>query len=94
LGWIDAPHTQNFGILKSLEQTQESQNFKISFEIFVKTLDGLNFGKRCLLGFSIWNFFQNQKILKFTLGNSEIYLKNDQKFVFVSVWIQTREMKF
>jgi hypothetical protein len=23
LGWIDAPHTQNFEILKSLEQTQE-----------------------------------------------------------------------
>jgi hypothetical protein len=29
LGWIDAPHTQNFEILKTLEQTQES---KISFE--------------------------------------------------------------
>jgi hypothetical protein len=25
LGWIDAPHTQNFEILKSLEQTQESK---------------------------------------------------------------------
>jgi hypothetical protein len=23
LGWIDAPHTSNFEILKSLEQTQE-----------------------------------------------------------------------
>jgi hypothetical protein len=23
LGWIDAPHTQNFEILKSLEQTQK-----------------------------------------------------------------------
>jgi hypothetical protein len=23
LGWIEAPHTQNFEILKSLEQTQE-----------------------------------------------------------------------
>jgi hypothetical protein len=48
LGWIDAPHTQNFEILKSLEQTQELKKFKISFEIFVKMLDGLNFGKRCL----------------------------------------------
>jgi hypothetical protein len=48
LGWIDAPHTQNFEILKSLEQTQESKNFKIRFEIFVKLLDGLNFGKRCI----------------------------------------------
>jgi hypothetical protein len=28
LGWIDAPHTQNFEILKSLEQTQESKNLK------------------------------------------------------------------
>jgi hypothetical protein len=25
LGWIDAPHTQNYEILKSLEQTQESK---------------------------------------------------------------------
>jgi hypothetical protein len=25
LGWIDAPHTQNIEILKSLEQTQESK---------------------------------------------------------------------
>jgi hypothetical protein len=25
LGWIDAPHNQNFEILKSLEQTQESK---------------------------------------------------------------------
>jgi hypothetical protein len=32
LGWIDPPHTQNFEILKSLEQTQESKKFKISFE--------------------------------------------------------------
>jgi hypothetical protein len=29
LGWIDAPHTQNFEILKSLEQTQESKKIKI-----------------------------------------------------------------
>jgi hypothetical protein len=28
LGWIDAPHTQNFEILKSLEQTQESKKLK------------------------------------------------------------------
>jgi hypothetical protein len=28
LGWIDAPHTQSFEILKSLEQTQESKNLK------------------------------------------------------------------
>jgi hypothetical protein len=40
LGWIDAPHTQNFEILKSLEQTQESKKFKIAFEIFVNMLDG------------------------------------------------------
>jgi hypothetical protein len=44
LGWIDAPYTQNFEILESLEQTQESKNFKISFEMFVKILDGLDFG--------------------------------------------------
>jgi hypothetical protein len=49
LGWIDAPHIQNFEILKSLEQTQELKKFKITFEIFVKMLHGLNFGKRCLL---------------------------------------------
>jgi hypothetical protein len=45
LGWIDAPHIQYFEILKSLEQTQESINIKISFEIFAKMLDGLNFLK-------------------------------------------------
>jgi hypothetical protein len=44
LGWIDEPHTQSFEISESLEQTQESKNFNISFEIFVKMLDGLNFG--------------------------------------------------
>jgi hypothetical protein len=58
LGWIDAPHTQNFEIWKSLEQTQESEKFKISFEIFVKMIEGLNFGKRCFLGCSICNFFR------------------------------------
>jgi hypothetical protein len=41
---IDALHTQNFEILKSLEQNQESNFFKTSFEIFVKILDGSNFG--------------------------------------------------
>jgi hypothetical protein len=45
---IDAPHTQNFEILKSLEQTQESKKFAITFVIFVKMLDGLIFCKRCL----------------------------------------------
>jgi c-di-AMP phosphodiesterase-like protein len=48
LGWIDALYTQNFEILKSLEQTQESKKIKITLEIFVKILNGLNFGKRCL----------------------------------------------
>jgi hypothetical protein len=28
LGWIDGPHTQNFEILKSVEQTQESKKIK------------------------------------------------------------------
>jgi hypothetical protein len=60
LGWIDAPHTQNFEILKSLEQTQESKNSKIVFEIFVKMLDGCNFGRRCLLGCPIWLFSELQ----------------------------------
>jgi hypothetical protein len=53
LGWIDAPHTQNFEILKFLEQTQESKNFKIIFDIFVKMLEGLNFGRKFLLRCSI-----------------------------------------
>jgi hypothetical protein len=64
LGWIDAPHTQNFEILESLEQTQESKKFKITFEIFVKMLYGLNFGKRCLLRYSIRICFLNRKFLK------------------------------
>jgi hypothetical protein len=59
LAWIDAPHTQNFEILKSLEQTQESIKIKITFDFFAKMLDGSYFGKRCLLGFSICNFLQN-----------------------------------
>jgi hypothetical protein len=65
-------HTQNFEILKSLEQTQESKKFIISFEINMKMQDGLNFGKRCLLRCSIWIFFQNWKIL--------IFFKKIQKF--------------
>jgi L,D-peptidoglycan transpeptidase YkuD (ErfK/YbiS/YcfS/YnhG family) len=44
LGWIDAPHTPNFENLKSLQQTQESKKCKITFEFFVKMLDGFNFG--------------------------------------------------
>jgi hypothetical protein len=40
LGWIDAPNTQNFEILKYLEQTQESRKIKITIEFFVKMLDG------------------------------------------------------
>jgi hypothetical protein len=31
--------------LKSLEQTQESKKFNITFEILVKMLDGLDFDK-------------------------------------------------
>jgi hypothetical protein len=53
LGWIDALHTQNFEILKSLEQTQESKKIKTSFDFFVKMLDDFDFGERCLLGCSI-----------------------------------------
>jgi hypothetical protein len=44
-------------ILKFWEQTQESKNFKISFEFFVKMLDGINFGKKWLLWWSIWYFW-------------------------------------
>jgi hypothetical protein len=66
LGWIDAPHTHSFDILTSLEQTQESKKCKISFEFFVKMLDGLNFGKRCHFECSVWNFYQNWKFLKFS----------------------------
>jgi hypothetical protein len=40
LGWIDALHTQNSEILKSLEQTQESKKLKTNFEFFVKMLYG------------------------------------------------------
>jgi hypothetical protein len=67
LGWIDAPHIQNFEILKSLGQTQESKFFKISFEIFVKVLAGLNFGKRCVFHDALFGFFiQNWPVLKFS----------------------------
>ena len=37
-GWIDAPHTQNFEILKSLEKTQESKKIETLFENFAKML--------------------------------------------------------
>jgi hypothetical protein len=80
LGWIDAPHTQNFENLESLEQTQELKIFIISFEIFIKMLDGLNFGKRCLLGCSIWNFFQNQKILNLRLLKLGKSIRSLEKF--------------
>jgi hypothetical protein len=69
LGWIVTLqyfNTQNFEILKSLEQTQESKKIKITSEIFVKMLDGLNFGKRCLLRCFIWIFSE--------LENFEIFL--------------------
>jgi hypothetical protein len=56
LGWIDALHTQNFEILTSLEQTQETK--KITFQFFIKKLDGFNLGKRCLLRCLIWIFFK------------------------------------
>jgi hypothetical protein len=46
-------------------KTQESKNFEISFGNFQKMLDGSKFGKRCLLGISIQNFFQFWKILIF-----------------------------
>jgi hypothetical protein len=46
MSWIDKLHTQNFVILKSLEQTLVKK-IKISFEIFVKILDGSNYGERC-----------------------------------------------
>jgi hypothetical protein len=55
---VVAPPTWNFEILKSLKQTQESKKIKITCEIFVKLLDGLNFGERCLLECSIWIFFR------------------------------------
>jgi hypothetical protein len=50
-GWIDAPNTQNFENLKSLETTQESKQLKIGFEIFVKMLGGSIFLK------SLMDFF-------------------------------------
>jgi hypothetical protein len=46
LGWIGAPHPQN---LETLENSGTKKN-KIIFGIFVKMLDGSNFGKRCILG--------------------------------------------
>jgi hypothetical protein len=70
LSQLGVPHIQNFEIpLK----TRESKNFEISFENFQKMLGGSKFGKRCLLGISIQNFFRigkffkkNQKILNFS----------------------------
>jgi hypothetical protein len=41
LGWIDAPHTQNFEISRANSGVKK---IKIIFEFFVKTLDGSNFG--------------------------------------------------
>jgi hypothetical protein len=68
LGWINAPHTQNFEILKSLEKTQESKKkIKITFEIFVKILDGLNFGKKIFCD-ALIGFFSELEI-------SEIFLR-------------------
>jgi hypothetical protein len=80
LGWIDAPHTQNFEILKSLEQTQESKNVISVLIFFCKILDGLNYGRRCLLRCFIL------KIMKFTCK----MVKNLSK----SVWVKARELKF
>jgi hypothetical protein len=55
LSQLGVPHNQNFEIpLK----TQESKKFEISFENFQKMLDGSKFGKRCLLGIFIQNFFR------------------------------------
>jgi hypothetical protein len=56
LRWIDAPQTQNFEIWRSLEKTQESKKFEIIFGIFAKMLDGSNFDKRYLLGYSMTSF--------------------------------------
>jgi hypothetical protein len=57
--------------LKSLDSgVKKKKKIKISFEIFeifVKVLDGLNFGKRCFLGCSIWIFSE--------LENFEIFLR-------------------
>jgi hypothetical protein len=39
LGWIDAPHTQNFEISSS-RANSGVKKIKIRFEIFVKMLDG------------------------------------------------------
>ena len=75
---IDALHTQNFEILKSLEKTQESKKLNFFFEIFGEMLESSNFDKRWLLGSSNHNFFQNLKFLKFTK----------------SVWVWARELKF
>jgi hypothetical protein len=44
-------------------------------------LDGSKFGKSCLLGSYIQNFFQIWKILNFVKENLEFFLKKGQKFV-------------
>jgi hypothetical protein len=50
LGWINAAHTQNFEISRANSGVKK---IIFSVQIFVKMLDGSNFGKRCLLGCSI-----------------------------------------
>jgi hypothetical protein len=42
-------------------------------------LDGSKFGKRCLLGISIQNFFQIWNDLNFLKENLEFFLKKGQK---------------
>jgi hypothetical protein len=55
LGWIDAPHTQNFEIYRANSGVKK---IKINFEIFVIGLDGLNCGTRCLLDGLFGTFFR------------------------------------
>jgi hypothetical protein len=78
LSRLGVPHTQNFEIPV---KTQESKKFGISFENFQKKLVGSKFGKKCLLGISIQNFFQIWNILNFLKENLEFFLKKGQKFV-------------
>jgi hypothetical protein len=89
------PHTQYFDILTSLKQTQESKKIKIIFEIFVKTLAGLIFGKRTgkfwNLREKLSNYFEIR--LKVLLNNSEIYLKWSKKKS-KSGWVEAAELKF
>jgi hypothetical protein len=46
-----------------------------------KMLGGSQFGKICLFGISIQNFFQIWKILYFLQENLEFFLKIGQKFI-------------